>query len=138
MFWIMIKMIAEQIFVIEIISISIISTAPKRGNTIDTVRIVPIGLSEPGIILTYVIIITGQIRSARDNYSTTTSNTHQQHSRRGQKGTPSLRRALVVVGDDCRRYFQQSSLFTGGRRRRSGRSVMYRRRYCGYNYLILI
>ena len=65
MFWIMIKMIAEQIFVIEIISISIISTAPKRGNTIDTVRIVPIGLSEPGIILTYVINITGQIRSAR-------------------------------------------------------------------------
>ena len=52
-------MIAERIFVTEKIA------APKRGNTIDTVCIGPTGLSEPGIILTHVIIITGQIRIAR-------------------------------------------------------------------------
>ena len=62
--WLMPKMIAERIFLIVII-IRIISTAIKRGNTINTACIVPTGLVEPGIILTYVIIITGQIRIAR-------------------------------------------------------------------------
>ena len=57
--------VAERIFVIEIIIIRIISTAIIIGNTIDTVCIVPTGLSGPGIILTNVIIITGQILSAR-------------------------------------------------------------------------
>ena len=62
--WLMPKMIAERIFLIVII-IRIISTAIKRGNTINTACIVPTGLVEPGIILTYVIIITGQFPSAR-------------------------------------------------------------------------
>ena len=39
--------------------------APITGRTIDTVGIGPAGLMEPGIVLTHVIIITGQIRSAR-------------------------------------------------------------------------
>ena len=39
--------------------------APITGRTIDTVGIGPTGLMEPGIVLTHVIIITGQIRSAR-------------------------------------------------------------------------
>ena len=47
------------------IMVRIISTAPPIGNTIDTAGIGPTGLFGPSIILTHVIIITGQTRVAR-------------------------------------------------------------------------